>query len=129
MVKLDRWFIRRSRHERIVANKDSAINRLFVEKDDLDDDLRDALMKIVSLEHQVDQQRKRKVSRAEKDILTAARCVSCGGVHGIACPRVKRMRFRPDGQTPVEVEFWRSDEWPQDDVVWLEKLEIEEFPN
>ncbi len=50
----------------------------------------------------------------------ANRCVHCGGVHAIACPRIKRIRFRGDGQTPLEVEFW--EEWPRDRVVFPEDV-------
>lgn len=48
------------------------------------------------------------------------RCIHCGGAHAIACPRVKRLRFRADGQTPLEVEFWADRDWPKDRVVFLE---------
>ena len=58
----------------------------------------------------------------DKQRLLASKCVSCGGSHSIACPRVKRMRFRADGQTPVEVEFFPDDQWPKSRVVFLEDL-------
>jgi hypothetical protein len=100
-----------------IARLNGVVNRQYEEKDALDDDLQDALKKVPPV--------KRKVTQAEMDSLKAIRCASCGGAHTIACPRVKRMRFRPDGQSPAEVEFWASGEWPRDDVVWLEELEIE----
>jgi hypothetical protein len=100
-----------------IVRLDGVIDRLYEEKDDIDDDLQDALKKVPPV--------KRKVTQVEMDALTAIRCASCGGSHTIACPRVKRMRFRPDGQSPAEVEFWASGEWPREDVVWLEELEIE----
>ena len=48
------------------------------------------------------------------------RCVHCGGSHAIACPRIKSIRFRADGATPVSVEFWAD--WPQDRVTYLEDI-------
>lgn len=127
MGKLDRWFVSGGRHglalqmlgsaEFEIARLNGVVNRQYEEKDALDDDLQDALKKVPPV--------KRKVTQAEMDSLKAIRCASCGGAHTIACPRVKRMRFRPDGQSPAEVEFWASGEWPRDDVVWLEELEIE----
>jgi hypothetical protein len=47
---------------------------------------------------------------------------NCGGVHSISCPRVKRIRFRGDGQTPLEVEYFES--WPQDNILWIEDLYV-----
>ena len=127
MGKLDRWIVSGKRHTLALqmigtaafetARLEAVVKRLYEEKDDIDDDLQDALKKVPPA--------KRKVTQVEMDALTAIRCASCGGAHTIACPRVKRMRFRPDGQSPAEVEFWRYDEWPKDDVVWLEELEIE----
>ena len=131
MGKLDRWIVSGERHaialrmlEKVndeIVRLSHTIDRLYEEKDDIDDDLRNA---ISSLEKKV-APAKRRVTQAEMDSLNAIRCASCGGAHTIACPRVKRMRFRPDGQSPAEVEFWRDDEWPHEDVVWLEELEIE----
>ncbi len=46
-------------------------------------------------------------------------CIHCGGLHAIACPRVKRIRFRTDGGLE-EVEFWAD--WPTDRVIWKEDL-------
>jgi hypothetical protein len=125
--KLDRWFVSGGRHTLALQLLDSAeieiarladvVTRLYEEKDAIDDDLQDALKKVAPA--------KRKVTQDEMDSLKAIRCASCGGAHTIACPRVKRMRFRPDGQSPAEVEFFSAGEWPKDDVVWLEELEIE----
>ena len=53
----------------------------------------------------------------------ANRCAHCGGVHAINCPRVKRIRFRADGSTPLEVEFWADNEWPKDRIVFPEDVE------
>jgi seryl-tRNA synthetase len=62
----------------------------------------------------------------QKAALIANRCVHCGGSHTIACPRVKRLRFRADGQTPVEVEFWPldvwRDAWAEERIVWPEDV-------
>lgn len=102
-----------------------AINRLVGEKDDIDDDLRTARDKIAELEKEATPA-KQKVTTEEMARLTALRCAHCGGSHTIACPRVKRIRFRPDGQSPAETEFWADDQWPHDDVVWLETLIVED---
>jgi hypothetical protein len=48
----------------------------------------------------------------------ASRCNWCGGVHSNACPRVRSLRFRPDGVTPTAVEFWET--WDASDVIWPE---------
>jgi multidrug efflux pump subunit AcrA (membrane-fusion protein) len=48
----------------------------------------------------------------------ASRCNWCGGVHSKACPRVRSLRFRPDGVTPTAVEFWET--WDASDVIWPE---------
>jgi len=47
------------------------------------------------------------------------RCVHCGGSHAIACPRIKSIRFRTNGE-PLAVEFWAD--WPQDRVTYLEDI-------
>lgn len=52
-------------------------------------------------------------------------CVHCGGLHLRACPRVKRMRFRPQpGQRIelIEVEFWPDGEWSDLGVIWPEDV-------
>ncbi len=73
-------------------------------------------------EHLADFQRRKAEAEAltaeQRQTLAAARCAHCGGVHAISCPRVKRIRFRSDGSTPMEVEFWA--EWPQDRVTYPE---------
>lgn len=66
-------------------------------------------------------------TKAERDALLASKCAHCGGVHAIACPRVRRMRFRPDGQSLYEVEFWET--WDKTRVVWPEDLFETEEPN
>lgn len=48
-----------------------------------------------------------------------APCIHCGGLHAIACPRVRRIRLRTDGSLE-EVEFWRD--WLTDRVIWKEDL-------
>jgi hypothetical protein len=128
-LKLDRWFVRRERYDLVirefrteVTKFSKTIDRLYQERDDIDDDLRDAVLKIIDLEKT---SAKRTVTQVEMDALKAIRCSSCGGAHTIACPRVKRMRFRPDGSSPAEVEFFPAGEWPREDVSWLEELEIE----
>jgi len=47
-------------------------------------------------------------------------CSHCGGWHAMACPRVKRMTFTAGQLT--EVEFFRWDEWPRDDVLFQHEL-------
>ena len=121
MGKLDRWFVSRKQYDADLSQKDVAIDRLFDERDDLDDDLQDALQRIAELNVA-----KHKVTKAEFDSLWAMKCAHCGGSHTIACPRVRRLRFRPDGQSPSEVEFFADGEWPKDSVVWLEDLVVEE---
>jgi hypothetical protein len=37
-------------------------------------------------------------------------CSHCGGRHVRACPRVKEMRFHPNGNLAA-VMFWRDDQW------------------
>jgi hypothetical protein len=63
----------------------------------------------------------------QRNHLLKNRCNHCGGVHAINCPRLKRIRFRADGQTPYEIEYWSDAEWPKDQVVWIESL-FEEPP-
>ncbi len=58
------------------------------------------------------------LSDEQRAALAAARCVHCGGAHAVACPRLRRIRFRADGTTPVEVEFWPDAEWPKERVVF-----------
>lgn len=64
----------------------------------------------------------RNLTSEERDLLLASRCSHCGGAHASACPRVRRIRFRPDGQTPVEVEFWQDGAWDTTRVVWLDDI-------
>lgn len=47
-------------------------------------------------------------------------CGHCGGWHLRACPRLKRIRYRPDGATPLEAEYWQD--WTDEDVVWPESV-------
>lgn len=65
---------------------------------------------------------KEPLTEEQRKTLLAAKCMHCGGAHNIACPRVKRMRFRADGSTPLEVEFFPDGEWPKDRIIWLEDL-------
>jgi hypothetical protein len=64
------------------------------------------------------------LTQAQKDALRANQCLYCGGSHVVAissCPRIRRMRFRGDGQTPMEVEFWAWGEFPVDGIVLPEE--------
>jgi len=130
-MRLDRWFVRRKLFDKAreqMGEMNATINRMWSEKDDLEDDLLDARAKIADLEAKLPKS-KELVTQDEYNVMKASRCANCGGSHAISCPRVKRMRFRPDGQTPVEVEFWRDDEWPKDNVKWLENLVIDTSPS
>jgi hypothetical protein len=130
-MRLDRWFVRRELLDKAreqMGEMNVTINRMWSEKDDLEDDLLDARAKIADLEAKLPKS-KELVTQDEYNVMKASRCANCGGSHAISCPRVKRMRFRPDGQTPVEVEFWRDDEWPKDNVKWLENLVIDTSPS
>jgi hypothetical protein len=64
--------------------------------------------------------RTRTPTEQERKVLLENKCAHCGGAHAIACPRVKRMRFRPDGQSIYEIEFW--DTWDKSRVVFPEEL-------
>ena len=67
-----------------------------------------------------------RVTKEQRDALIAARCTHCGGSHAVNCPRLKRIRFRADGSTPWEIEYWRDDEWPKDRVTFTEDLLVDE---
>ncbi len=59
------------------------------------------------------------MSAEDREKAKANTCVHCGGIHAVACPRVKSMRFRGDGSV-FAVEFWPDNEWPKDRVLFLE---------
>jgi hypothetical protein len=44
-------------------------------------------------------------------------CQHCGGYHKRACPRVRSLRFHPNG-TIAAVTFWRT--WSTDHVLFLD---------
>lgn len=44
-------------------------------------------------------------------------CQHCGGYHRRACPRVRSLRFHPNG-TIAAVTFWRR--WSDDHVLFLD---------
>jgi hypothetical protein len=124
--------------EKEIERLDSVVDRMFGERDDIDDDLTDARGKIdhllqdnrsllddIQRLEMLGMDEREKVTQEQYNLLTASKCANCGGVHLIACPRVKRMRFRPDGQTPGEVEFFPDNEWPKDRITWLEELVVE----
>ncbi len=69
------------------------------------------------------------ITPEQREILVANRCSHCGGSHSIACPRVKRIRFRADNQ-PLEVEFWPDGQWDTTRVVFVEDFpEVEPPPS
>jgi hypothetical protein len=141
----NRWFVSRSLYdqqgveaEKEIGRLNAVVNRQFGEKDDLDDDLADAEnrlseiqaineMLLAELREKEDQgtSEKEPVTQEQYDKMLAARCAHCGGVHSVSCPRVKRIRFRGDGQSPLEIEFWPDEQWPKDRVKWIENLEVE----
>ena len=128
----NRLVVSRSEYDQALAE----IVRLSEEKDDLlervdeceqlnwdlDHEADEYLQENARLKQQLRDRAKQAVTKAEYDDLAAAKCIHCGGVHSIACPRVKRIRFRADGQTALEVEFFA--EWPKDDVLWIEDVYV-----
>lgn len=44
-------------------------------------------------------------------------CSHCGGRHARACPRVRSLRFHPNG-TLAQVDFWRDGRWSDENVLW-----------
>ncbi len=66
------------------------------------------------------------LSDADRKLLSAQPpCAHCGGVHLIACPRVRRMVFNASGSI-TEVEFWPWRDWPKDSVVFPDELVAED---
>lgn len=49
-------------------------------------------------------------------------CEFCGGIHEQACPRVKRIVYTEKGD-PHEIEFWRDDQWPRDNILFPSEIE------
>ncbi len=82
-----------------------------------------ALAEAASLRRRVDgvEERRRRLALLtdeERAAQLAARCAWCGGVHERACPRLRSIRFRPDGSTPTAVEFWEH--WDASEIIWPE---------
>lgn len=153
-MRLDKWFVRRTRYETEYALKvrltteteaefyrlNSEIRRLFGVQDDqtailarLTTEKEAAEAKVLELqaiiaEYLATEQSKR-VSKETYASLVQSRCLHCGGAHSVACPRLKRIRFRSDGQTPLEVEYFEDFEWPKDVVIWIEDLVIDDNPS
>jgi hypothetical protein len=48
-------------------------------------------------------------------------CAHCRGRHTRACPRVKAMKWHPNG-TLAAVDFWRDGQWSDEHVIWEEQL-------
>jgi hypothetical protein len=67
-----------------------------------------------------EEQRARLAMLTEEEVTAqlSGRCLHCGGIHERACPRVRSLRFRPDGITPLAVEFWEH--WDASEVIWPE---------
>jgi hypothetical protein len=59
--------------------------------------------------------------RKELDEKKRAFCVDCGGLHGLACPRVRRRTFHSNGGVQ-EVEYWADDAWSRKGVIFPEEL-------
>jgi hypothetical protein len=133
-----RWYVQRGQYDELLMSLDAAqeeikrlngvINLQFGEKDDLDDDLTEAKGRVAELKAELEflRHEPEKVTQDMYNSLKAQRCVHCQGIHSIACPRVKRIRFRPD-QTPVEVEYFENFQWPTGGgwIKWLEDLVVE----
>ena len=66
---------------------------------------------------QLTAQQKADARKLLKDI---GRCEHCGGIHGRACPRLKRIRW--DGGKAVEATYWRDGTWPTSDVLFPEDI-------
>src|ERR1035437_5482946 len=115
---LDRWFVRRDDYLSLlkadddeIARLNETINRMYGENDGLGEDLDDARSKQLTAEDKVRELKglisEKLAAEADNTVsaeahakLLASRCVKCGVCHSIACPRVKRIRFRGDGQSP-----------------------------
>ena len=61
---------------------------------------------------------------ARKLLAETGPCVHCGGIHGRACPRVRRVKW--DGGKPVEAVYWRDGKWPTDSVLFPEDIADDE---
>ena len=61
---------------------------------------------------------------ARKLLAETGPCVHCGGIHGRACPRVRRVKW--DGGKPVEAEYWRDGKWPTSEVLFPEDIAEDE---
>lgn len=48
-------------------------------------------------------------------------CTHCGGLHAMACPRVKSFSFAPNGGI-ASVEFWPWNQWPRDNIEFPHEL-------
>jgi hypothetical protein len=140
-MRLDRWFVRRSRYNASEHGLDVAsrtitslnetterlnleVNRLYGENDALEDDLTQARDDVSRMTAQLIDQATEPITQEEHDKLVSSRCLYCGGAHITTCPRLKRIRFRGDGQTPLEVEFFESFDFPADTIVWIEEHPI-----
>lgn len=52
--------------------------------------------------------------------LADSQCTHCGGIHTIACPRVKSLSFSANGQTIQTVEFWPK--WDRAGVIFPDEI-------
>lgn len=114
-----------------LRNVTGNLTLVVAERDDLAERLDDA----ERLAGELDQQLHAAPSAAaapmtpeQRAAVEAGRCVHCGGTHARSCPRVRRIRFRADGQTPLEVEYWSDQEWPHHNIIWPESL-YQEVPS
>lgn len=48
-------------------------------------------------------------------------CPDCKGIHTMACPRIKRKCYHPNGNL-TEVEYWPYSEYKDAPIVWLESV-------
>jgi hypothetical protein len=130
---LDRWFVWRDQHEDEIEGLGSQLDREIHHHADDRREMERLQGEVSRLVHELQEARdlivilrpleKEPVTQDQYDLLKSLRCVHCGGVHSVSCPRVKRIRFRGDGQSPLEVEYWEK--WPDDRVKWIENLYVE----
>lgn len=149
---LERWFVRAKRHsaemalaDRLIKVRNDEIEGLRADVSRLTLERRDRDLRIPELEAEVRLANETidglnmKIADLEVahgplttdayDKLVKSRCLHCGGAHTISCPRVKRIRFRADGQTPLEVEYHPNFEFPANSIVWIEEHPVIDSPS
>jgi hypothetical protein len=113
---------------------DSLVNdyRGLLERyDSLSDELEEARETAAELQAKLDafNHAHEPVTSEVMDKAVKSRCLHCGGAHIISCPRLKRIRYKADGQTPAEVEYFPDFTWPPESIFWPEEHSIIDFPS